>query len=127
MTEDIQQIKDLMNQLTVLQDKVIQNINSRLSNTPDIEGVHRMSDRVVIVPFSKLNMADWSAEHYNTIAQIDQIKTLIDKKDGDLKKVTVLLRDILDTEKIKVSELYKIRINEPVRQTLTDICAGLEF
>lgn len=119
-----QLILQKLKQINKLQIDMINYIVKTLEETEDIEGLTRLSSNIIIVPFSKLNTQDWSAEHYLTNKQIDNIVRKV-KELNDVNKIFKFIKDSLEKGYIEIiiyqnrwKACYKIKFNYRVKDTL---------
>ena len=122
----LRDLNTILKRLDELQEETKNSIKKKLDSTPDMKGVKRISDNVVIVSASALNSKDFTAEYYMSNIQVKYIKEQLSKI-SDIRKVLNKINEFIENEKVQVNSNFKINLNPEVLNCLKEIKSDFNY
>ena len=122
----LRDLNTILKRLDELQEETKNSIKKKLDSTPDMKGVKRISDNVVIVSASALNSKDFTAEYYMSNIQVKYIKEQLSKI-SDIRKVLNKINEFIENEKVQVNSNFKINLNPEVLNCLKEIQSDFNY
>lgn len=116
----LKEVKTLTDKLDKLHQTIKKAVIAELRNTPNPDGVKQLAMNICIVPYSSINSADWTPQHYMSQCQVYYIIEKLEKA-KDPKAILKIINSILEKSFIEVKGNFKIRINHKVAEVLTAI------
>lgn len=125
ISDKLERIRALRQTLRTEQEQVVSDIREKLESIPESEIMTRLSPIAFTIPFSALDLSDWSPKHYDISEQRRLALAAIERCKGDMGKIADVIGSILASDRIDKGGRQFVRLNKTMRPTLTEIYDSL--